>query len=144
VKKPTGVDLTMPNDVFFDSNVILYLASNDAKKSARSERHLIEGGVISVQVLNEVTNVLRSRRWKRPWPEVSEFLFNIRSALAVIPVTISTHERAVAYAERYKLSIFDANIVAAAVSAGCTTLYSEDMHDGMVIDGLTIRNPFAA
>jgi predicted nucleic acid-binding protein len=64
--------------------------------------------------------------------------------LTVMPVTKSTHERGIVYAERYQLAIFDANIVAAAVLAGCTTLYSEDMHNGLVIDGLTIRNPFAA
>jgi predicted nucleic acid-binding protein len=35
-------------------------------------------------------------------------------------------------------------IVAAAQLAGCSTLYSEDMHHGLVIDRLTIRNPYAA
>jgi predicted nucleic acid-binding protein len=46
-------------------------------------------------------------------------------------------------AERYQLGVYDGMIVAAALVAGCTTLYSEDMHDGLVIDQLTIRNPYA-
>jgi predicted nucleic acid-binding protein len=41
-------------------------------------------------------------------------------------------------------NIYDALVVAAALEAGCATLYSEDLHDGQTIDGqLTIRNPFA-
>jgi predicted nucleic acid-binding protein len=47
-----------------------------------------------------------------------------------------------ALAERCKLSVHDGMIVAAAQLAGCTILYSEDMHDGLVIDRLTIRNPY--
>ena len=48
-------------------------------------------------------------------------------------------------ARRYKIAFYDAAIVAAALLADCDTLWSEDMHDGLVIDGrLTIRNPFAA
>ncbi len=47
-------------------------------------------------------------------------------------------------AERYCLSVYDAMIAAAALTAECDTLYSEDMHDGLVIDGrVRIVNPFA-
>lgn len=132
----------MASDVFFDSNVILYLASDDLQRSSRSELLLATGGVISAQVLSEVANVLRGRKWKWPWPEVREFLASIRASTTVVPVTEATHERAMMYAERYQIGIFDANIAAAAVLAGCTTLFSEDMHNGLVIDGLTVRNPF--
>ena len=44
---------------------------------------------------------------------------------------------------RYGFSFYDSLIVAAALGAGCTTLYSEDMQNGQRIEGLTIRNPFA-
>jgi predicted nucleic acid-binding protein len=142
--RQTAVAQMMSNDVFFDSNVILYLAGSDVSRASRSELLLEQGGVISVQVLNEIANVLRSRKWLWPWPEVHAFLAPLRTSLTVMPVTKSTHERGIGYAERYQLAMFDANIVAAAVLAGCTTLYSEDMHNGLVIDGLTIRNPFAA
>lgn len=47
-------------------------------------------------------------------------------------------------AARYDLQFFDAVIIAVARRAGATLLLSEDMHDGFVIDGLTIRNPFDA
>ena len=58
-------------------------------------------------------------------------------------MTLETHERGSNLRERYQLSVYDGMIVAAALLAGCTTLYSEDMHDGLVIDRLTIRNPYA-
>jgi predicted nucleic acid-binding protein len=60
-----------------------------------------------------------------------------------VPVTVETHERAMHVAERYGYSIFDSLIIAAALHAGARTLYSEDMQDGQVIEGLTIRNPFS-
>ncbi|SMD04113.1 PIN domain-containing protein [Rhizobium sp. RU36D] len=68
----------------------------------------------------------------------------IRALLDVVPVTVATHETGLAVAERYGLSTYDAMIVASAIIAGCETLLSEDMQDGLVIDGrLRIINPFA-
>jgi predicted nucleic acid-binding protein len=129
---------------FFDANVVLYL--NDGRDHWRlTSRNLIQaGGVISVQVLNETVRTLRHKKFGYRWDEVDIFLDGLRAKCDVVPLTIETHERGLAYARRYHFGIFDANILAAAVQAGCTTLFSEDMHDGLMIDGLTIRNPFAA
>ena len=61
------------------------------------------------------------------------------------PLIVDGHERGTQIAERFDLSIYDALIVSAALLSGCTTLYSDDMQDGQVIERqLTIRNPFAA
>jgi predicted nucleic acid-binding protein len=60
-------------------------------------------------------------------------------------MTAETHDAALRLAMRHGFHIYDALIIAAALEAGCSTLYSEDMPSGQVIDGrLTIRNPFAA
>ncbi len=60
-----------------------------------------------------------------------------------LPITLETHQEALVIAEKYGYKIYDALIVASALEARCTILYSEDMQDGQVIDqGLTIRNPF--
>lgn len=78
-----------------------------------------------------------------PFEEIQEILTQIRTICVVEPITIDTHDCGIQLAMQYRLSIYDAMIVAAALLAGCTTLYSEDMHDGQVIDHqLTIRNPF--
>jgi predicted nucleic acid-binding protein len=129
---------------FFDTNVVLYLLSEDTAKADRAEELLASRGTISVQVLNEFVAVA-SRKLRMPLPEVREILDQIRAVCAVEPMTIETHKRALSIAERYGLSIYDALIVSAALLAGCTMLYSEDMQDGQIIDRqLTIRNPFEA
>ena len=128
---------------FFDSNVLLYFASDDEAKSATAAKLLSPGGWISVQVLNEVANVAR-RKMSMDWDELGDLLRQMRGYLKVAAVTVATHDRGIALARRHRLSIYDAMIVAAALESGCDTLYSEDMHAGLVVgDRLTIVNPFA-
>jgi predicted nucleic acid-binding protein len=125
-----------------DSNVVIYLADRDPEKAARSRALVGEGGWISAQVLNEVAAVAR-RKIRLGWPDVHELLEIVRSFFVVEPLTLATHEKALFVAERYKLDVYDSAIVASALLAGCDTLWSEDMHDGLVVEGtLTIRNPF--
>jgi predicted nucleic acid-binding protein len=128
---------------FVDSNVVLYLLSNDGAKADRAEALLRLKPVISVQVLNEVTNVC-IRKLAMSCSEVAQFLELVRGLCKVVPLTIEIHDRARHIAERRKLAFYDACIVAAASEAGCETLYTEDMHHGLIIeDSLTLRNPFA-
>lgn len=129
--------------VFFDTNVLLYEFSDDGAKAAASENVIRDGGVISVQVLNEFANAGR-RKLGLSWTVVRDILGEYRTNLTIVPVTLETHGRGLDLAERFQLNAYDGMIVAAALLAGCTTLYSEDMHDGLVIDRLTIRNPYAA
>ncbi len=137
----------MPGNVrtsFIDTNVLLYIASGDAAKAERAEQIVDAGGSISVQVLNEVAHVAR-RKMGLPWPETEAFLAMIRGLLAVQPVTLEVHDRGLALARRYGLSIYDAMIAAAALLAGAETLWSEDMRHGMLLDGrLRVVNPFLA
>ncbi len=129
------------SDPFFDSNTLIYLVSTEISKASRSEQLLKLGGTVSVQVLNEFVHVTR-RKMKMPFIDIAIALNGIRRQCEVVPLTIDVHERGVQLAEHHRLRVYDAMIVAAAQLAGCTTLYSEDMHDGHVIDGLTIRNPY--
>ncbi|HXO00439.1 MAG TPA: PIN domain-containing protein [Stellaceae bacterium] len=128
---------------FFDTNVLVYLASDPAK-AGRARELLAHGGTISVQVLNEIANVTQ-RKLRFSWLETREFLSLICSFLSVIPITLRIHESGLGLAERYGLSVYDAMIAAAALDSRCDTLWSEDMHDGLVISGrLTVVNPFRA
>jgi predicted nucleic acid-binding protein len=128
-------------EAFFDSNVLVYLADEEAGKSGPTEDLLANGGVISVQVLNEFA-LTALRKVGLSWAETREFLGIFRATLEIVPLTFETHERGLDLAERYQLNVYDGTIVAAALLAGCKSLYSQDMHDGLVIDGLTLRNPF--
>ena len=127
---------------FIDSNVVLYLFSSDPAKADKAEQVLEAGGYISVQVLNEVTSVCM-RKLKMSWQEVDTVLQALKAACVVLPLTLATHEKAVEVSKSFHLSFYDANIVACALASGAKTLLSEDMHSGVLIDGLRIRNPFA-
>lgn len=127
---------------FFDTNVLLYIASADPAKADRAEKIIADGGIVSVQVLNEIAHVAR-RKMGMSWAETHAFLSIIRDLLAVRPLTVDIHEAGLALAERYGLSTYDAMIAAAALEADCDRLWSEDMQHGMVIDNrLRIANPF--
>jgi predicted nucleic acid-binding protein len=128
---------------FFDTNVLLYLLSADAAKADRAEELLARGGIVSVQVLNEFAAVA-SRKLGMPWSEIRDALRLIRAICEVESISIETHDRALEIAERYRFSIYDAMIIAAALKAGCNTLYSEDLKDGQRIEKLTILNPFSS
>jgi predicted nucleic acid-binding protein len=128
--------------VFIDTNILLYLLSADHDKADRAELIVQAGGLISVQVLNEMANI-PLRKLAMPWREINEVLSLIRSLCPTVPLTIETHDRGRLVAERYGLSVYDAMIVAAALLGGCETLYSEDMQNGLLIDQqLRICNPF--
>ena len=130
--------------IFIDSNVLLYLLSTDSRKADTAEAILCTGGLISVQVLNEIANVAL-RKLGMSWAEINQFLAPVRSLCTVQSLTVETHDRGREVAERYGLSIYDSMIVSAALLAGCTTLYSEDMKHGLVVDKqLRIANPFKA
>jgi predicted nucleic acid-binding protein len=131
----------MPGN-FFDTNVLVYIASGRAPKADQAEQLVRGGGTISVQVLNEITNVTR-RKMRLSWSETRAFLSLIRGLLPIEPITLRTHETGLTLAERYGLSVYDAMIAASALLAGCDTLWSEDMQHGLVIDGrLRIVDPF--
>jgi len=134
----------MSAKAFFDTNVVVYAFSSGDQRGQIAYESLTQGGVVSVQVLNEFTHTAR-RKLDMSWPEVTAALGAIRSLCPqIVPVTIGLHEDALAIAERFGYRIFDSLIIAAAIGSGCNTLYSEDMQNGQVIDGVTILNPFSA
>jgi len=127
---------------FADTNVILYLL-DDGPKADQAERVLAGAPRISVQVLNEALVNCR-RKAGMSWEEAGRFLGAIEQVCEVLPLTPETHRVGRALAERYRLSVYDAMIVAAALLAGCTRLWSEDMQNGLLIeDQLRITSPFS-
>lgn len=126
---------------FFDSNIVIYAFSTDERRE-RAIAVLAPGGTISAQVLNEFTHVLRKKQ-KQAWPVIEAAVLSLRSQFPDIrPLTAETHTGAVALARVHGFAFYDALIVAAAIEAGCDTLYSEDMQHGRAIGDLTICNPF--
>jgi predicted nucleic acid-binding protein len=134
----------MSDRVFFDTNVLIYILASSDSRGKRAEQLFFDGGIVSVQVLDEFTDVAR-RKLRMPWDDVKDALKVIRIFCPdPVGITIDTHELALRIAEEHEIRIYDALIVASALEAKCDVLYSEDFQDRQVIDGkLTIRNPFA-
>jgi len=117
----------MPRE-FLDSNVLVYAFTSDPR-ATRAQELLERGCILGVQGLNEFTNVAR-RRLGMTWGEVREALAAIRIICrTILPINIDTHTGALRIAERYGYGIFDALMIASALSANCGVLWSEDMQD---------------
>jgi predicted nucleic acid-binding protein len=133
----------MPAKSFFDTNVLVYAVAQDDPRSSRAEELLAAGGILSVQILNEFVSVAR-RKIRMSWGDIQEALDAFRVLCpSPLPITVKLHESGLKIAENLGYGIYDALVVAAALQAGCATLYSEYFQDGHTIEGrLTIRNPF--
>jgi len=127
---------------FLDTNILVYASISDDPRRMAAEQVLLGGGTISAQVLNEFANVARSKlKW--PWADIEAAIRLMKGRIKrVAPLTVDTNAAALALARDHGLSFYDALIVAAAIEAGCDTLWSEDMQHGRSFGGLTIRNPF--
>ena len=128
--------------IFIDTNIIIYLISDDKHKSAIAAEILAQKPRISVQVLNEFTNVAR-KKLQLPWQEISYIIKRIETLCKIEPLTIETNEKARNIAETHGLSFYDSLIVGAALLSGCDVIYTEDMHSGLIVEkSLTLKNPF--
>ena len=130
---------------FIDSNVLIYTQSIDEPEKRRRALQLLDRHTkvyISTQVLNEVSSVLL-RKKAVPFTDVRSFISTLIRLCSVIPVTDACVIRAFDLMETYRFSYYDSMILASALKAQCTILYSEDMSDGLVVEGqLKIVNSF--
>ncbi|MBC8726567.1 PIN domain-containing protein [Paraburkholderia sp. 31.1] len=134
-----------PTRFAVDSNVIAYLFSGDTAKADRAEALVVQRDpkpVISTQVMNEVTLVMR-RKMDLAWPEINALMGDVEAFCEIVPLTLEVHKEARRIAEHYGFRFYDSCILAFALLADCEVLYSEDMQHGQVIcERLTVVNPF--
>ena len=133
----------MSDKPFLDTNILIYVIGEHDERTSKAEALLADGGIVSVQVLNELVAVAR-RKLAMSWEDIDQALEAILVLCpSPVPLSLTTHQAALRLARRYEFQIYDALIVAAALEAGSLTLYSEDLQAGQTIDRrLTIRNPF--
>jgi predicted nucleic acid-binding protein len=133
---------------FLDSNVFVYLFDDvDDRKRTVAERVIADAlasgtGIVSYQVAQEVLNVLTRKLGVAP-SDARRFLDAILVPLWRVGPSPELFTRALEVRDRYAFSFYDALVVAAAESAGCTRLLSEDLQHGQRIGDLTIVDPFA-
>jgi predicted nucleic acid-binding protein len=129
-------------NTFVDTNVLLYMLSDDPRKASTVEQLLKRRPTISVQVLNEVVSVA-TRKLRMPLPEVLELCQAVRRLCYVEPITPDHHDLALSLMLRYHFGIYDSLIVASALIAGCHKLCTQDLQHGQVImKQLKVENPF--
>jgi predicted nucleic acid-binding protein len=134
--------------VFADTNVLVYLFDDaEPDKQAASQRLLSEALatsqiVVSTQVLQELYVALTRGSEPIASPEVAERAVRDASSLVVVQIDVPLVLDAIATTRQRSLSFWDALIVRAAVSAGCSRLLTEDLNSGESIDGVSVENPF--
>lgn len=139
----------MSGDSFLDSNVFIYTFDDVALEKQRIAQELVKAalqdgsGVISYQVTQEVLNVL-TRKLPQPMDvgDATRYLATTLEPLRRVQPSAELFRAGLALQARYRLGFYDSLIVAAARSAGCTRLYSEDLQHGQQIEGLAIEDPF--
>ena len=136
----------MTAPVFVDSNVFLYAMDEadpmkqQAARNWRTELWKNRLGRISFQVLSEFyVNAVRKLPGAR-----DEARAEVRDLLAWNPVVVDAAliERGWKVQDRYRLSFWDSLIVAAAKTASCGFLLTEDLQSGQKLDGVEVVNPF--
>ncbi|MFP5039734.1 PIN domain-containing protein [Parasediminibacterium sp. JCM 36343] len=136
--------MKLMNDRYFlDSNVILYL--NDEAGSLKKEKVKIllqSNPFISSQVIFECLNVCL-RKFKYPKEKAILFVKSLFKTCTILNEEKETCLLAIELFAKHQLQVYDSKIIASALDAGCVTLFSEDLQNGLVINNkLTIINPF--
>lgn len=142
----------MQDKVFLDTNIFIYAIDSSSEASTKRDiarmlvrRHIRDkSGVISIQVLQEFYQVA-TRKIETPIsPEDALQFIQYLSIMDTISADLSTVVAAIHLHRKHRLSFWDALILQAAKSAGCSQVLSEDLQDGFCIDSLVVRNPFCA
>jgi len=136
----------MSASAFLDTNVLLYAISTAPEESAKRARarELVarDDYALSVQVLQEFyVNATRPPRPALTHQAATEAVRELASA-QVVAMDLSVMTDALELKARYRLSYWDAAVIAAAKASGATVLYSEDLSYGQVYDGVRVENPF--
>ncbi len=135
--------MIMNETIALDTNVLIYLHdSTDTLKHDKALELMAMMPIVSSQVVSEYLNVLR-RILKVHKTKLLGEAITWLAVCQIIPVTFSTLQTAHSLIGTYDFQMFDSIVVAAALQANCTILYSEDMHHGLVVENqLSIINPF--
>ena len=140
----------MSDKAFFDTNVLVYAFDRSEPEKGAVARRLIhdlgaQGNlVLSTQVLQEFyVAVTKAGRSILPRGKAEEIV-NDLAEYPLLQVDRTIISLAMKRHQEGAFSFWDSLILESALRSGCTQLLTEDMHDGLTIDSLTIRNPFVA
>ena len=129
-----------------DTNILVYaFIRDDGDKHHLAADLLIRASltdaILPAQVLGEFMAVIR-RKFSHYAGEAAEQIGRWAATFAIVDTTDAEVIEGARFALHHKLQVWDAIIWRAASSAGASYLLSEDMHDGLTLDGLTVIDPF--
>jgi predicted nucleic acid-binding protein len=135
---------------FLDSNVFVYLFDETDDRKRRIAERLVREALahgtacISFQVAQETLHVL-TKQLKRPAgaEDARRLLASVLAPLMRVLPSATLYEQALDVRSRTGYGFYDSLVVAAAQSAGCRRLLSEDLQHGQRLGRLVIENPFA-
>ncbi|QSJ20235.1 PIN domain-containing protein [Nostoc sp. UHCC 0702] len=133
------------NGYFLDSNIWIYALANNQdinKRNIACQLVNAEGVIISTQVINEVClNLIKKSSFSEQ--QITQLIEAFYKGSHIISFNRDILVNSSNLRSRYNFSFWDSLIVACALAAGASILYSEDMQDGLVVDSqLEIVNPF--
>ena len=135
----------MSDKVFIDTNIWIYLYSQDSDKKNKAETLIsneFDNIILSTQILNEIYNVL-SKKIKINHPQIKEIIMETIANFEVSDIGALDVVKAMDIKDKYNFSYWDSLIIVSALENGCTILYSEDMQNQQMIENvLRIENPF--
>ena len=134
-------------DCFLDTNILLYAVSTNTEEAdkTRAARTLLQSAdwAWSAQVAAEFIRASTSPRQPKPLTRAeARRWIETWMAFPMAAVDGALVLEAVQIAERFQISHFDAQILAAAKRMGCATVYSEDLNHGQDYGGVRVVNPF--
>jgi len=136
----------MPDRIFVDTNILIYFISDEKKKKLRAKDVIFssEDVFISSQVISEFISVCFSKNLLKT-EEVIALVDDLLDALRFASIEENTIRKALQIRKKAHYSYWDSLVIASALENNCSTLYTEDMQEGQILDGsLTIINPFKA
>ena len=137
----------MSGKVFLDTNVLIYFYSENEKTKRTTACKALNDNdcVTSTQTLSEASNVWFNK-FKWDSNKIKDHIDNIESVCDDIAVVKkSTIDKALNLKNKYNYSYYDSLILATALESGCSEIFTEDLHDGQIIeDTLQVLNIFKA
>lgn len=134
----------MSDKIFIDSNIFIYTIDDEKLKQKIADsiiEHLSEnGGIISTQVLQEFYNIA-TKKLNVPKEQVQILIERLSDCFVVHRNSVHDILRAIEISIKTQFSFWDSLIISAAIAEGCSVVYTEDLNDGQLIDGLLIKNP---
>lgn len=132
---------------FIDSNVLVYsIDESDLNKKKKADELLEklireQKGQLSTQSLQEFYNVL-TKKLGYSKPNVKLLVENLSELFPVEEIKIQSIIKAIDISIRTQFSFWDSLVMAMAIETGCSVLYSEDLNNGQIVEGIEIVNPF--